>query len=48
MLVTITLEEENGKTKMVLKHEGLPAGSMSEQTNVGWNESFDKLANTLK
>jgi len=48
MLVTITFEQQEGKTKMTLRHAGLPAGTMSDQTNVGWNESFDKLAESLK
>jgi uncharacterized protein YndB with AHSA1/START domain len=47
MLVTVTFEDYEGKTKMTLKHTGLPAGEMSEQTAAGWNESFDKLAATL-
>lgn len=44
LLVTVTLEEVNGKTKMTLRHEGIPSGEMSENTQAGWNESFDKLA----
>ncbi|MBI1730435.1 SRPBCC domain-containing protein [Candidatus Acetothermia bacterium] len=47
MLVTLTFEEQQGKTKMTLRHTGLPAGQISEQTGAGWNESFDKLAMTL-
>ena len=47
MLVTVTFQEYDGKTKMTLKHVGLPAGMMSDQTSVGWNESFDKLAKYL-
>jgi uncharacterized protein YndB with AHSA1/START domain len=47
MLITVTFEEDEGKTKMTLKHTGLPAGEMSEQTGAGWNESFDKLAASL-
>lgn len=47
MLVTITFEELDGKTKMTLKHVGLPE-SMSDMTGTGWNESFDKLAQILK
>lgn len=47
--VTITFEEAGaGKTKMTLRHEGLPAGEMAEMTGAGWNESFDKLAESLK
>ncbi len=48
MLVTVTFEEYEGKTKMTLKHTNLPAGEMSEQTGAGWNESFDKLAKSLR
>lgn len=48
MLVTIILEEQDVKTKMTLKHIGVPSGTMSEMTGQGWNESFDKLDKTLK
>jgi uncharacterized protein YndB with AHSA1/START domain len=48
MLVTVTFEEDNGKTKTTLKHEGLPSGEMAEMTKAGWNESFDKLVESLK
>lgn len=48
MLVTVTFEEVDGKTKMTLRHEGLPAGEMLEGAGTGWNESFDKLAEALK
>jgi uncharacterized protein YndB with AHSA1/START domain len=46
-VVTVTLEEDNGKTKMTLRHAGIPAGVMNEMTGVGWNGSFDKLAASL-
>ena len=48
MLVTVTFEEHEGKTKLTLRHEGLPAGEMSEMTGAGWNQSFDKLAASLQ
>jgi uncharacterized protein YndB with AHSA1/START domain len=49
MLVTVTFEEyEGGKTKMTLTHVGLPEGEMKDMTGAGWNESFDKLAESLK
>lgn len=48
MLVTLTFEEHGGKTKMILLHTGIPSGPMREMTGVGWNESFDKLADSLK
>ncbi len=48
LMMTATFEENNGKTKMTLRHEGIPAGTMSDNTRAGWNESFDKLAESLK
>ena len=48
LMVTVTLEEIGGKTKMTLTHTGIPAGEMSDMTLAGWNESFDKLAASLK
>jgi uncharacterized protein YndB with AHSA1/START domain len=47
MLVTVTFEEQEGKTRMTLRHADLPAGEMREMTGAGWNESFDKLAAIL-
>ncbi len=47
MLVTVTFEEYEGKTKLTLRHSGLPAGTMSDMTGQGWSESFDKLAESL-
>jgi uncharacterized protein YndB with AHSA1/START domain len=48
MLVTVSFEEHEGKTRMTLRHEGLPAGEMIEGAGTGWNESFDKLAEYLQ
>jgi uncharacterized protein YndB with AHSA1/START domain len=48
MHVTVTFEERDGKTTMTLTHAGLPAGEMSESARQGWNESFDKLAASLR
>ena len=47
MLVTVTFEDLGGKTRMTLRHEGLPAGEMREGAGTGWSESFDKLAEVL-
>lgn len=45
LLITVTFEEQDGKTKMTLRHSGI--ASLSQQTRAdmeqGWNESFDKL-----
>ena len=47
MQVTVTFEEQDGKTKMTLRHEGLPPGTMRDMTDQGWNQSFDKLAEAI-
>jgi len=47
MLVTVTFQDHNGKTKLTLKHTGLPAGKNRDMAGAGWNESFDKLAEYL-
>jgi uncharacterized protein YndB with AHSA1/START domain len=47
MLVTVTFKELQGKTEMTLKHVCLPAGMINDMTGAGWNESFDKLADSL-
>lgn len=48
MEVIITFEEMDGKTRMTLRHIGLPAGNMEAMAGTGWNQSFDKLAESLK
>jgi uncharacterized protein YndB with AHSA1/START domain len=48
MLITVTFEELDGKTRFTLRHDGIPAGQMSELTEAGWRQSFDKLAEVLK
>ena len=47
MLVTVTFEEDAGKTRLTLKHSGFPPGQDYEDAKVGWNQSFDKLAELL-
>lgn len=47
MLVTVTFEEHEGKTKLTLIHVGIPAGADRDGAKQGWNESFDKLADYL-
>jgi uncharacterized protein YndB with AHSA1/START domain len=46
MLVTVTFEDHEGKTKLTLKHAGLP-GEDLDNCRAGWSESFDKLAEVL-
>jgi uncharacterized protein YndB with AHSA1/START domain len=47
MEVSVTFEAHGDRTKMTLRHVGLPAGDMAEMTGAGWNESFDKIAAAL-
>ena len=48
LLVTVTYEDLGCKTRMTLRHEGLPEGNMKEMARQGWSTSFDKLAASLK
>ena len=46
--ITVILEDHDGKTKLTLRHTGMPPGPDSEGAEQGWNESFDKLAKYLE
>lgn len=48
MLVTVTFEEHEGQTTMTLRHAGFLTAELSDMTSAGWNESFDKLATSLR
>ncbi len=43
MMLYVKLEEMDGKTKLTLKHSGLPEGKDREMAKQGWEESLDKL-----
>jgi uncharacterized protein YndB with AHSA1/START domain len=47
MVVTIDLQDKNGKTEFSLTHQGLPVEAY-EDCIKGWNESLDKLEKNLK
>lgn len=47
MLVTVTFEGVGGKTKLTLRHAGIPSGPDQAGADQGWSESFDKLADAL-
>jgi uncharacterized protein YndB with AHSA1/START domain len=47
LLVTVTFEAIGNKTKMILRHEGIPEGQMKDLTQAGWSGSFDKLAESI-
>lgn len=46
--MTVTFEEQKGRTKFTLRHEGILPGQMSDFAKAGWNESFDKLEKVLE
>ena len=46
--VTITFQEDNGKTKFTLQHGGFPNHVNRDLAEQGWKESLDKLATYLK
>jgi uncharacterized protein YndB with AHSA1/START domain len=50
LLITLTFEEVDGKTKMTLQHSGIKGLSDADFSNMrqGWEESFDKLDVYLK
>lgn len=49
MEVTVTFEDQGGKTKMTLKHAGIAEmdDKNREDMTQGWQESFDKMASAL-
>jgi uncharacterized protein YndB with AHSA1/START domain len=49
-LITVIFEEHDGKSKLTLKHSGLDGISAKDRENMeqGWNESLDKLAESLR
>lgn len=46
MLVTVDLQDMGEKTRMIMRHEGLPASEVANAT-AGWGESLDKLEESL-
>ena len=47
LLITFSLDEADGATKLKLVHEGIP-DEMRQECIKGWNESFDKLEENIK
>ena len=43
--VTVLLEDLGGRTKMVLTHAGVPAGTGADS---GWQQAFDKLSDHIE
>jgi uncharacterized protein YndB with AHSA1/START domain len=47
MVVTVVFEVVGDKTRMTVRHAGLPPGEMHDGARQGWSESFEKLAEAL-
>ena len=47
LLVTLTFEAFEGKTTMNLRHEGFPDAHHIKLAFLGWNESLDKLDQSI-
>lgn len=47
LFVTMTFEEEEGRTTVTLRHAGIPTEMLDDCAN-GWNGSFDKLADSVE
>jgi uncharacterized protein YndB with AHSA1/START domain len=47
LLITVTMEEADGATKLRLHHEGIPP-EMHDECIQGWNESLDKLEKNIQ
>ena len=48
MLVTVTFDELDGKTKLTMQYTGAVPGVDRDNAEAGWNESFDRLNEYLK
>jgi uncharacterized protein YndB with AHSA1/START domain len=46
MMLTVTFEDLGEKTRLTIRHEGMPS-LMRESANAGWDSSLDKLAASL-
>jgi uncharacterized protein YndB with AHSA1/START domain len=47
MLMTVTFDVQAGRTRLTLRHAGIPAGDSLDMTKAGWNESLDKFAGVV-
>lgn len=46
--MTVTFEEEDGRTTITVREPDVPAGADLDNAIAGWNQSFDKLAELLE
>lgn len=46
-LMTVTFEEYSGRTKVTVRHSGIPSGADRDLAQQGWTESLDRIAEHL-
>lgn len=44
LLISVTFDDYEDKTRIVIRHVGTPEGEMTDLTEKGWKESIDKLS----
>jgi uncharacterized protein YndB with AHSA1/START domain len=47
LLLTVAFEQNYGMTKMNLQHDGFPSGTVRDLALQSWNESLDKLVESV-
>lgn len=47
LVLSVTFQDIGAKTKLILRHAGMPPGTDRELARQGWNESLDKLSGVL-
>ncbi len=47
MQIAVTFEEQFGRTKLTIRHSGIPAGKDTDDCRNSWNECLDKLERLL-
>ena len=50
MLITVTLEDHEGKTRLTMKYSSIDGVNNTDRGNMqhGWNESLDKLVDNIQ
>ena len=48
LVVTVTFEEQGGRTTFTLRHAGFPSGEMRDLAKAGGDTSLNKLGGLLR
>ena len=47
-VVTVTLEDLGGKTRLTLRHEGFPSASIRDEHTHGWSSTLERLGELME